>query len=198
MQIHRAFISLAMLALCRTTLAQEPLAGLADEATRGRAFLPVYMRYIDAINTRGVDGLKDLTASNFIVKWDRDSRTGAKAFQYLKTHILDPRKGDEVLTAVKLRRLVFTGDRAIVQTEETQEYFFGNKPGGQSFETWIWKQTWRKTPEGWRLILWEPGDDKLPSAPVTHSYTVTWTAKSPKAAPLAPSPSGTDRATPPP
>jgi len=84
MQIHRAFIPLAMLALCQTTLAQEPPATLADAATRGRAFLPVYMRYIKAINTKGVDGLKDLTASNFTLKLDHEPRTGAKAFQELK------------------------------------------------------------------------------------------------------------------
>jgi len=191
MQIFRISIFLAMLALCGTTLAQEPPAGLADANTRGKAFLPVYRRYIEAINTKGVDGLKDLTGSNFTLKWNKKSWMGAKAFQELKTFLPDPHKGDTILTSVKLRRLDFTGDQAIVQTEETGQYFFADRSAAEATAIWIWKQTWRKTPEGWQLILWEQGADKLPGPSVPPSYTVTWTPKSPKPTPLPSSPSGT-------
>ena len=193
MQVHKIGVLLAALCLCCTLGAQEPPTSYKQEMAQEKAFFPVYGRYVDAIKTQGIKGLQSLASPDFTLRWDKEARTGDRAFAELTKYLNDPPKGDPLdAFAVKLRRIAFTGDRAVVQTQETGTFrFLPDKEGESSRATftciWYWKQTWRKTPHGWRLAVWEQGTEKLPGPPSAITYTVSWKQKEPV---ITPAPSG--------
>ncbi|HLJ54027.1 MAG TPA: nuclear transport factor 2 family protein, partial [Chthonomonadaceae bacterium] len=165
-------------AWCRAG-AQESNAKLDREMAQAKALLPVYYKYMQAINTRGIAGLKSIAAPGFTMRLDHRSRTGREAFVEMRKIIHDPTKTAAAVAgdSIKLRQVTINGDRAIVQTAETLS--FRSKPDSEIDIacTYQWKQTWRKTAYGWRLAKWETGADKLPGPESGVTYTVSWKPK---------------------
>ena len=183
-------ILIAILCFCQPAGAQKAETKFAQERAQGRIFIEVYFNYMNAVNTRGMEGLKTMTAPDFTLKWrDQAALTGDKAFAELKKLMPDPTASggsEEQINAVKLRRLVLAGDQAFVQTEEIHSLHSKDSAKYAVTASWkmLFKQTWRKTAQGWRLALWEKGTEKLSGYVSAVTYTVSWHSAKPDAAPV--------------
>lgn len=199
MQIRHICVLITLLCFCQPAGAQEADRKFDTKNDQERAqattFMEVYFHYMDTMNTRGIAGLKPLTTSDFTFKWDKEALTGEKAFIELKKQMPDPSdlKESEQINAVKMRRLVIVGDQAFVQIEETHSLHLKEQPENASASkmtnitaSWkmLFKQTWRKTTQGWRLALWEKGTKKLSGYVSAITYTVNWHLTKPDASPV--------------
>ena len=190
MQRRHIWVAFAVLCFCHPARAQEPFTKYILENEHGKVFIPVYYHYIELLKTQGVAGLKTIATPEFAMKWGKEVRRGAAAFEELKKYVPDPPKnGPQDAFSVTLRRLTIVGDRAIVQTKETSAFHFGDSAADNVWASWIWKQTWRKTSQGWRLALWEQGTEKLPAQAITFTYTISWKPKETNSLPVTPGPS---------
>lgn len=151
----RYFLAAAVLAVCiagnGAAQAQSP-APVA--ATRDRAFpllLPIYRRYAVLIQTKGVEGLKQIATPNFRLGDNDHPFVGAPAFTELAKIGYGPGQG----FSVTVRRLYISGNTAVVFTEEalTQD-----DATVKATLKWLWKQTWHKTGAGWRLAAQDRDD----------------------------------------
>ncbi len=188
MKLPFVCILFAIMTLACPAGAQEQYAKFEREMAQAKAFLPVYGNYMGAINTEGIAGLRKISAADFTLKWDRMPRKGENAFAELEKYVPSASDASLVLAgdSVKMRRLFFVGDRAIVQIEEKRSLRSKGEPAGNMSVTYYWKHTWRKTARGWRLAVWETGSEKLLGPKPVATYTIDWKPKNAEIVPLTP------------
>ena len=120
-----------------------------------KQFVSVYFAYAQATEDHGVQGVKEFTTSDFVFRSPGASSRGKKAYDELSTCI-DCFSSARLTAAV--RPLTITGTKAVVLTRET----FSDKINSTSVAaTYYWKQTWRMTPQSWKLasIETQPAED---------------------------------------
>ena len=119
-------------------------------------FVKAYAAYAIAVKDHGVEGLKAFAAPDFVIYSQGRPLRGEDAFKEIgKIGLL------ENCFSAAVHPLSVTGTDAAALSEETymSPAKSHNQDASWSF-TYDWKQTWRKTPQGWKLARIEryPGD----------------------------------------
>ncbi len=145
-----------------------------------REFLQIYFRYADGLRTDGSKGLKDLLAPDFRILGDQGWVRGSKALAAIDQYSSLFRGG---ALSVRLRQVRIAGNQAVVMTREDGTVGMPipgalrnpapgvNVNSAKLTMSWTWKQTWRKTPQGWRLAQMEQAPNKVKDDDAV--YTVT-------------------------
>ncbi len=126
-----------------------------------------YYVYEQGVKEHGVAGLQKITSPDFILSLDGKNYKGQEAFAALE----QPLKGlQDGVFYVNIPKVTLTRNTAVALTVETA----GRKldPETTVVTTRYWTQTWRKTPQGWRLVASDqrPPEIKGPTPIMTHSF----------------------------
>ena len=117
-------------------------------------FLRAFTAYAQAVKDQGAQGVRTLAASDFSLRQGNQAVQGDKAFQELGSYMDDfPKDG---FTA-SVCPLSISGTQAVALTRETIQTQFGFT---RAWATYYRKQTWRMTPQGWKLAVIEIQDEK--------------------------------------
>ena len=126
-----------------------------------------YSVYAQGIKEHGVAGLQKVTSPDFTLSLDGKDYKGQEAFAALE----QPLKGlQDGVFYVNIPKVTLTKNTAVALTVET----VGRRldPETTVATTRYWTQTWRKTPQGWRLeaSAQRPPEIKGPAPIMTHSF----------------------------
>ena len=109
-----------------------------------------YTSYAQAVRDHGVEGLKPFVTPDFALEGDGPPLTGQAAFKELDACFVGLDKNH---FAASVHPLTVTRTDAVALTQQT--YSFQNQTAKWT-ATYCWKQTWRKTAQGWKLSSMEP------------------------------------------
>lgn len=142
------FLSCLLLPACADDTA--PLSPLRAQLTPATMeFVHVCFAYAQAIRDHGVQGVKQFTTSDFVLRSPSESSHGDKAYKEL-SDCIDCFHGDPFTASV--HPLTINKAQAVVLTRNTFQLQLGTARGSVISE---WKQTWRKTAQGWKLVQME-------------------------------------------
>ncbi len=153
-----------------------------------KEFIRLFAGYGEAVWHGGANGLENFAAPHFTARSGADTLIGRAAFTELAKY-LDGVKGREYTITVS--RLVRSGDTfTALVTESCKSAIDLNTPkiekkaGARStFVTTSWrsKQTWRKTPSGWKIAIYERDDTKEQDKPPGFRFDVYFKPELPEA-----------------
>ena len=112
-------------------------------------FLSAFAGYAQAVQEQGSQGVKTLATSDFALRQGNQSVQGEKAFKELGTW-MDGSSNDGFTVAVHPLSTSVTA--LIALTRETYRFHSGAMAVAA---TYYRKQTWRMTPQGWKLAIME-------------------------------------------
>ena len=134
-------------------------------------FLSAFTAYAQAVKDQGSQGVKKITTSDFALRQGNQSSQGEQAYKELAACMDDfPKKG----YAVSVRPVSVSGTEAIALTRETFQMHLGSARGAVIY---YGKQTWRMTPQGWKLAVIEIQDGKDFDNGYGFRFTTTSQAK---------------------
>ena len=137
---------------------------------QAKAFLPVYAQYTQLIQTKGMQGLKEIVSSDFALRGGEAPIYGQKAINQLDQFRTDFKMGE---VSVRVRQLIFKRDIVIASTAETIQLRMKNSEKPDMIESygWSWKQTWRKTAKDWKLVSMERETREIKEDGMTFVFT---------------------------
>ncbi len=139
------------------------------ESNALRSLLPTYTHYASAIQEHGLEGFKSITAPDFTIRHGAEHWTGAAAFTQTNKW-LDGIQGGEV--AITIRRVTITGKTAVALTQEVLTFRSVPDATWKGTGTWLWKQTWHRVGDEWKLASQEPISKQLLGPSPAIEYTV--------------------------
>jgi hypothetical protein len=142
-------------------------------------FVALYTRYAQQLQTQGARGLQQLATPDFKLRWEGETLSGAPAWTEIGKYA-DNQQNSEV--TVRVRRMRITAASAVFVTEESiRTALEPSKAGATTWMTmtWGWKQTWQRTPDGWKLAVTERYWDDKPDTKKPKGVVLSVTAKAP-------------------
>ena len=130
-------------------------------------FLSAFTAYAQAVKDQGSQGVKKIATSDFALRQGNQSVQGEKAFKELGTCMDDFSK--EGFTA-SFRPLSISGTEVVALTRETFQMQIGSTRASAIYYR---KQTWRMTPQGWKLAVIEIQDAEDFDNTAGLGFTVT-------------------------
>jgi hypothetical protein len=173
----RPLLLLALAALPCAASGAAPLLPDGKEAVQTRQLLQAYGRYISGQTQHGWQGLSGLILPSFDVqtRYHGPHWRGQSGLRALDREAgFKPRPG----ATVTLKWLRFHGNTATVDVREPMAFPLTAEmkaKGVQGVTVPLdWEQTWRRTPEGWRLARFRFVPDRRlhKASPLTYTITV--------------------------